>query len=567
MSQQQDSSSDPTDRGPTAPPVGSPRPVVPVSATAAARLRLRELDPASDGATLSPTRYVGDTLLVPGPPDASANEALRILETFASERTLACEIPSRDEAFEQFLHDNDIAGRVDRAASTSIRFVRVGAGEPTRPVNAWKLLQEAREDAGRNAVLGGVGLAHVLGPAVGLQGVGGGYSAGVGGGYSAGVGGGYSAGVGGGYSAGVGNPFALYGAGRAPVEWSAPSPRPEGGGEWGHDGPVVAVIDTGVGAHPWFDEGVVRELTIPVPDETGTLVPRRVGLNFDPADDPEQTGVTVDRVNGTLDPLSGHGTFIAGIIRQRCPSATIVSIPIMYGDGSADERDLIEALRGLLVHHLLALTGKTEGRPIDVVSLSLGYYHEAPVDVAASEVLAGVLKELADAGVAVVAAVGNDAVEAPFYPAALARFTDPRAIGEPDGPDELWPGVPMVSVGATTMDHPFVASYSNTGRWVRRYRPGTNVVSTMPTTFDGSGHASLRTSGVGTTATGFTVPARATPDLDNYRGGFGIWGGTSFAAPVFAAEVAAELASTSALTGDRVTDGTAAVDAVLERRP
>lgn len=531
MSQQNDSTSDPTDDGPWASPVGTPRPVVPVSETAAVRLRVRELG-AGDG--VEPTRYVGDTVLVPGLPGWSAQRALDVLDEIAAEREMEPPLRLRDGGRDDFIHSNDLAGRIDEVTSTAVRFV-VPPG--SRPIDAWELLREAREDAGHAEALAGVELSHVVGPAPAFRG----------GVYAHGVGGGYSSGVGGGYSSGVGDPFALYSAGRAPVEWGAPSPRPPGAGDewaddWGDDGPVVAVVDTGLGRHPWFKDGVVRDLRIGG---------QPVGLRFAPDDDPEHTGVTVDRVNGGLDTLAGHGTFIAGIIRQRCPSATIVSVPVMYGDGSAAEDDLIAALEGLLAHQLHALAGSTEGRPIDVLSLSLGYYHEAPSDIAATGRLAWVLKGLSDAGVAVVAAAGNDASVVEFYPAALAAAP--------------WSGVPLVSVGATTMDHPLVASYSNTGPWVVCYRAGTNVVSTMPTTFDGSGHASMRTSGLNTTASGFTVPKRATPDVDNYSGGFGIWGGTSFAAPVFAAEVAAELAGMSAVTGDRVLDGSAAVRAVLER--
>jgi subtilisin family serine protease len=38
-------------------------------------------------------------------------------------------------------------------------------------------------------------------------------------------------------------------------------------------------------------------------------------------------------------------------------------------------------------------------------------------------------------------------------------------------------------------------------------------------------------------------PVRCTVDPDDYTGGFGVWSGTSFATPVFAAEVAAAIAT------------------------
>ena len=44
-----------------------------------------------------------------------------------------------------------------------------------------------------------------------------------------------------------------------------------------------------------------------------------IGLKFTPADDPELTGCTLDRVNGVLDPLAGHGTFIAASCGSTAP--------------------------------------------------------------------------------------------------------------------------------------------------------------------------------------------------------------------------------------------------------
>ena len=65
------------------------------------------------------------------------------------------------------------------------------------------------------------------------------------------------------------------------------------------------------------------------------------------------------------------------------------------------------------------------------------------------------------------------------------------------------------------------------------HRRGANVVSTLPQTFDASGGAA-----VSTTVDG---QVRATPDPDDLSGGFGVWSGTSFAAPWLAGELAALL--------------------------
>ena len=73
-----------------------------------------------------------------------------------------------------------------------------------------------------------------------------------------------------------------------------------------------------------------------------------IGLWREPSRDPENTGVIFDNLNGLVDVLCGHGTFMAGVIRQRCPEATILSVPVMAADGVAREGDIVSALGMLL---------------------------------------------------------------------------------------------------------------------------------------------------------------------------------------------------------------------------
>ena len=92
----------------------------------------------------------------------------------------------------------------------------------------------------------------------------------------------------------------------------------------------------------------------------------------------------------------------------------------------------------------------------------------------------------------------------------------------------------MVSVGALNPSGRTVAIFSNAGGWVRAHRVGVSVVSTFPDAFDGSLQAALEV----------FVPGdglRSSLDFDDFRGGFGTWNGTSFSAPILAAEVAAFL--------------------------
>jgi subtilisin family serine protease len=298
--------------------------------------------------------------------------------------------------------------------------------------------------------------------------------------------------------------------GRTPVAWvgARPSRRPD---DPARRRPVVAVLDTGVGTHPWFTEGVrgpamVLDLTL---------------------QDPEITGVTVDRYGGELDDDAGHGTFITGIIRQISPDADVLPIRIMAGDGVVPESDVLQALALLAVRQQLAVTAGNGDGVVDVVCLSLGYYHEQPADAAFDPLLLDPITALGAAGVAVVVAAGNDATDLPMFPAAFTPW--------PGGPiTTADPGcVPVISVGAYNPDGKTVALFSNAGPWVACHRVGAAIVSTFPTSFDASEEASEAVTVDG-------LP-RATIDPDDFAGGFGTWSGTSFAAPVLAAEIARSL--------------------------
>ena len=89
--------------------------------------------------------------------------------------------------------------------------------------------------------------------------------------------------------------------------------------------------------------------------------------------------------------------------------------------------------------------------------------------------------------------------------------------------------------------------YSNTGTWVTSYRCGTAVISTMPTTFNGSIRSVLN-------MPSSKNPTRGSIDLDDYSGGFGTWSGTSFSAPALAGDIAAQMLAASAPTDDEDCD-------------
>ncbi len=233
---------------------------------------------------------------------------------------------------------------------------------------------------------------------------------------------------------------------------------------------------------------------------------------------------TGNPLDGALPPYAGHGTFIAGLIRQQCPQARILAVPIMAGDGVVGEGLLMRTLVALLIRHAVATEAGNRDTMIDVLCLSLGYYHEEPADAAIDPMLRGLLTAVGSWGVAVVTAAGNNATVAPFHPAAFAA--------QVSGFDAQV--VPLVSVGALNPNGTAVAYFSNAGPWVSCHRLGANLISTLPTDLNGDSQPSARMM--------YHQVERATIDPDDFSGGFGTWSGTSFAAPVLAGQLARQLA-------------------------
>jgi hypothetical protein len=299
-------------------------------------------------------------------------------------------------------------------------------------------------------------------------------------------------------AAGVG--IDSYGAvgfgGRQPVTYLGPQPVYDPHGPH----PVVAVFDTGLGEHPWF-AGAVR---LPPNTKYGPI-----GI-VDQKTDPEVHPSLDLPLDGIFDDASGHGTFIAGIVRQQCPQARILAVRVADGDGLILETELIGAL-GRLIDYL------EEGGTVDVLNLSFSFYHETPDDPKAISDIADLLRRLReDWRVVVVCSAGNEASDRPTFPAALPGS-----------------GVQHLSVGALNPANHSVALFSNIGTWVDVYAPGVSVVSTVPLAFDGGVQAGTSDAKYGR--------RRETLDVDDFRQGFGVWSGTSFAAPVAAARIAGRI--------------------------
>jgi thermitase len=158
---------------------------------------------------------------------------------------------------------------------------------------------------------------------------------------------------------------------------------------------VVAVIDTGINPnHPEFAD---------------RLVPGYDFVNFDetPEDD------------------HGHGTHVAGIIAAGingaglaglCPTCKIMPIKVL---NSSNQGTWSVVVRGI---------NFAVEQGAEVINLSLGA-------ASGSETVRLAIQAAVDAGIVVVAAAGNNASSAPYYPAAY-----PGVIGvsATDNQDQLW---------------------------------------------------------------------------------------------------------------------------------
>jgi subtilisin family serine protease len=438
---------------------------------------VRELDPAEArcrrDVRLAPTRYVADRLIVRSAPGQDDDGLLALLRQRAADRGLSLE--------EEELPSAPMRSEVPRTGVAL--HVATGGGDDA---DVWDLLDDVASLAGEEDRKR-IGLDHVLQghrakPGVGIP----------------------------------GDREPSLRVGRVPQRSLGPGVTP-----WisddGVQRPVVALVDTGIGAHPWFDGShvVIRDAEIDG-QPIGTFT--------------EGEPVTGHEPSTELAPYVGHGTFIAGVVHQVCPDAAILPVRVMFTDGEVREWDLVRSLERLLEYHLRGLSGVEGYAPVDVVVLALGFQPEVLDDDDYEGVLRGVLRDLRRAGVLVVASAGNDGGELPVFPAAWAphvRRVDGRA--EPLDVRDLRPDYTPLLVVTASNPNGTLADFANDGPWVTSVRAGTNVHSTMPVTADGA-----------------LLPQRLTEvresvDPDDFTGGFATWSGTSFASPVLAGELAQHL--------------------------
>jgi Subtilase family len=232
-------------------------------------------------------------------------------------------------------------------------------------------------------------------------------------------------------------------------------------------GADIAVLDTGMFEHEWL-RNVHRA--------------------------PYSSDVWDVENDGYGDNESGHGTFIAGLIRQVAPSASIYAVKVLDSHGVGDDLTVATEMAKL-------------PQGIDIVNLSLGGYTE---DDQAPMAIANVMQTAAFKTRVVVAAAGNHADKRPFWPAASG---------------------PVVSVGAVEDKEGFwqEAAYSNYGDWVDLVARGTGLQSTF---------AREKT----LVAQGATIDPKTDPSIAFE--GWAEWDGTSFATPIAAAMIARTMTRT-----------------------
>ena len=274
--------------------------------------------------------------------------------------------------------------------------------------------------------------------------------------------------------------------------------------------PVVALIDSLVRPHPWLGTGDGDDAfwsdarTVPFPWRPfGDLDPAlAIGFALMGQDDPRFTH-------------AGHGTFLAGLVRQIAPDAQVLSVPVMYRSGIVNEVLAQNALEWLVDRCGRAQQGQHE-LFVDVVNLSFGEYLRGPRQVPQDGPILEAIRALGRLGVRVVASAGNRATEIPVVPAAFA----------PDDPKDEQVG--LVSVGALDPDGK-AAIYSNHGSWVKAEAPGTALVSTLPDYDE-----------VAWPDADFAADGKG-EDPNLQASGFGRWSGTSFAAGWLSATIAKHL--------------------------
>ncbi len=181
------------------------------------------------------------------------------------------------------------------------------------------------------------------------------------------------------------------------------------------DGVRVAILDTGIDAtHPYLAGRVVAQHDFIDDDADASEHPLGLDTNGD----------------GEIDEAFGHGTHIAGIVGLTAPAAQLVVGRVLDSDGIGDVVTVAQGIRWAV------------SQGAQVINLSLGALEE-------SDAIEDAIEDAQQAGVVVVAAVGNWGSETPReFPASMPGVAAIAACDAYGVPAEWTSYEPYVALSA-----------------------------------------------------------------------------------------------------------------------
>lgn len=227
---------------------------------------------------------------------------------------------------------------------------------------------------------------------------------------------------------------------------------------------TIAILDTGVDKnHPFFGGRVVSEACFSTTNSQSTSVcPGGVQSSTAPG-------------SGMHCSVEGcdHGTHVAGIaagsnssIRGVAPQANIIAIQVFSRFGNEVETWFADVLRGL--ERVFALRNQYS---IAAANLSLGGGRYTSTCDSTSMAFAAVVANLKAAGIATIAASGNEGyTDAVSFPACLSNVVSVGSVSTRN-----W----GLCEGATTAQDK-VACYSNSASFLSLLAPGSPITSSIP---------------------------------------------------------------------------------------
>ncbi len=186
------------------------------------------------------------------------------------------------------------------------------------------------------------------------------------------------------------------------------------------------------------------------------LLPQATVTSPDAADMPDLNA------DFALDPVAGHGTFIAGLVELACPGVRMVLPSVVEFRGDVAIGDVLTAAFveiGKLVDQDAGASRERLRRAV------LGMSFSGPMSRTDQAITRTGLSLLQQVGVVTVASAGNEGTCEKVYPAGFGDPTDASALSN------------VVSVGALGQCGP--ADFTNYGPWVRACAAGEQLTSSF----------------------------------------------------------------------------------------